>query len=159
MLSGMRQLKTEDVPGRMDLQIENESLRRLHAYWDEKRRGRRFPARADIDPLELGFVLGNLTLIDVLTDPPRFRVRLQGSLAASRLGYDMTGKFVDEVPDPEFRRIMLETYRAVVERGEPMRAVREQMYDSKTHRYEIVWLPLSDDGATINMLVACVALF
>jgi len=143
----------------MELQIDQPTLRRLFAYWNGKRQGRRFPARADIDPLELGFVLGNLTLIDVLRDPPRFRVRLQGTLAASRLGYDMTGKFVDEVPDPEYRQVLLETYRGVVEQGRPMCAVREQTYDRKTHRYEIVWLPLADDGETINMLMACVALF
>jgi len=143
---------------RIDLQIEQPSLRQLYAYWDEKRRGRRFPARADIDPLELGFVLGNLSLIDVLQDPLRFRFRLQGTMAVSRLGYDLTGKFVDEIPDPEYRRVTLDTYRKVVEQARPMRAVREQMYDLKTHRYEIVWLPLSDDDETINMLIACVAL-
>ena len=143
----------------MELQIEHASLRELYAQWDAKRQGRRCPARADFDPVELRSVLGNLSLIDVLHDPLRFRVRLQGTLSAARLGYDVTGKFVDEVPDLEFRQIMLDTYRGVVESGKPMRAVREQIYDHKTHRYEIIWLPLSDDGATINMLMACVSLF
>ena len=154
----MRQLTMKDVGDRMDLKIENESLRRLYAYWDEKRAGRRFPARADFDPLELGFVLGNLSLIDVLYDPLRFRLRLHGTLAVSRLGYDLTGKFVDEIPDPEFRAVALETYKKLVEVEQPMRDVRETMLDSKTHRYEVIWLPLSDDGTRINMLMACVAL-
>lgn len=158
MLFGMRQIKIKDVGDRMDLQIENESLRRLYAYWEEKRHGRRFPARADVDPLELGFILGNVSLIDVLHDPLRFRFRLHGTLAVSRLGYDLTGKFADEIPDPEFRQVALETYRKLIEAGQPMRDVRETMFDSKTHRYEIIWLPLSDDGTTINMLMACVAL-
>ncbi|HEX2116857.1 MAG TPA: PAS domain-containing protein [Alphaproteobacteria bacterium] len=143
----------------MELEIEQPSLRQLYAYWDQKRRGRRFPARADIDPLELGFVLGNLSLIDVLHEPLRFRFRLQGTMAVSRLGYDLTGKLVDEIPDPEYRQITLATYRTIVEQGQPMRAVREQMYDHKIHRYEIVWLPLANNGESINMLVACVALF
>jgi hypothetical protein len=142
----------------VELRIEHPSLRRLYGYWDEKRDGRRFPARADVDPLELGFVLGNLSLIDVLHDPLRFRIRLQGTLAASRLGYDMTGRFVDEIPDPEYRQVVLQTYRDVVEQGRPLRDVRETMLDSRSHRYEIVWLPLSDDDATINMLMTCVAL-
>jgi hypothetical protein len=158
MLSGMRQLTMKDVGDRMDLKIENESLRRLYAYWDEKRAGRRFPTRADFDPLELGFVLGNLSLIDVLYDPLRFRLRLHGTLSVSRLGYDLTGKFVDEIPDPEFRVVALETYKKLVEVGQPMRDVRETMLDSKTHRYEVIWLPLSGDGTRINMLMACVAL-
>lgn len=143
----------------MDLQIEHDSLRRLYAHWNEKRGSRRYPARADFDPLEFGFVLGNLSLIDVLHDPLRFRVRLQGTMAAARLGYDMTGKFADEIPDPEFREVALATYRTLIERGEPMRDVRETMLDYKPHRYEIIWLPLSDDGERINMLIACVALF
>lgn len=144
---------------RVDLQIEHESLRRLYAYWDGKRAGRRFPSRADIDPLDLGFVLGNLSLIDVLHEPLRFRVRVQGTLSVSRLGYDLTGRFADEIPDPEYRQVVLETYTALVREARPMRDVRQQMLDSKTHRYEIIWLPLSDDGATINMLMACVAVF
>jgi hypothetical protein len=142
----------------VDLQIEHASLRQLYAYWDGKRAGRRFPARADIDPLELGFVLGNLSLVDVLHEPLRFRFRLQGTLSASRLGYDMTGKFADEIPDPEYRQVVLETYARIVREARPMREVRETSLDFKSHRYEIVWLPLSEDGATINMLIACVAL-
>lgn len=143
----------------VDLQIEHDSLRRLYAHWNEKRAGRRYPARANFDPLELGFVLGNLSLIDVLYDPLRFRLRLHGTMAVSRLGYDMTGKFADEIPDPEFREVALATYQTLIERGEPMRDVRESVLDSKSHRYEIIWLPLSDDGARINMLMACVAVF
>jgi len=34
---------------------------------------RRFPARADIDPLDFGYVLGHVMLLDVLRDPLRFR--------------------------------------------------------------------------------------
>jgi hypothetical protein len=143
---------------RVDLQIAHASLRQLYDYWDKKRAGRRFPARADIDPLELGFVLGNLSLIDVLHDPLRFRIRLQGTLSVSRLGFDMTGKFADEIPDPEYREVVIETYQRIVREARPMREVREIAYDHKSHRYEIVWLPLSDDGTTINMLIACVAL-
>jgi hypothetical protein len=144
---------------REDLQIEHASLRQLYAYWKEKRRGRRFPARADFDPLELRFVLGNLSLIDVLYDPLRFRLRLHGTMSVSRLGYDMTGRFADEIPDPEFRQVALQTYNTLIERAQPMRDVRETVLDFKSHRYEIIWLPLSDDGVRINMLMACVAVF
>src|SRR3546814_11766181 len=53
-------------------------LLNLYDYWDGKRRGRAFPARADIDPLELGQMLPNLFLFDVLEDAPHFRYRLSG---------------------------------------------------------------------------------
>jgi hypothetical protein len=56
--------------------IHNESLRRLYDYWNGKRAGREFPSRADLDPLELRWIVGNLLLLDVQRDPPRFRFRV-----------------------------------------------------------------------------------
>src|SRR5215469_17698305 len=79
-------------------QIRHPDLQRLYDYWDSRRGGRRYPARSDLDPVEFGFALGNVTLIDVLYEPLRFRFRLMGGLQAQRVGQDMTGKMVDELP-------------------------------------------------------------
>jgi hypothetical protein len=52
-------------------------LKGLLRYWEVKRAGRRFPARADIDPLELKSVLGNIVMVDVVPQENgevRFRV-------------------------------------------------------------------------------------
>src|SRR4051794_23492799 len=43
------------------IEIESATLRRLYADWDARRRGRKLPARADFDPLELKYILGNLS--------------------------------------------------------------------------------------------------
>src|SRR3546814_4653792 len=45
--------------------IEDSRLQRLAAYWDSCRAGRAMPARADIDPLDMGYLLGNLALVEV----------------------------------------------------------------------------------------------
>ena len=45
--------------------IQHPDLRTLYDYWNERRRERRWPARADINPVDLKFALGNLSLIDV----------------------------------------------------------------------------------------------
>lgn len=122
-------------------------------------RGGNLPSpRTDIDPLDLGFVLGNLSLVDVLDQPLRFRLRLQGTQPVQRLGYDLTGRFVDEFPDPEYREVVLRTYRTAVEQRRPVRQVREAMMDLKSRRYEIIVLPLAADGTMIDMLMVCVAL-
>jgi PAS domain len=49
-------------------------LQRLYDYWDEKRRARAMPSRADIDPLEMAFILGYVSLVDVLYAPLRFGI-------------------------------------------------------------------------------------
>src|SRR5687767_8504417 len=100
--------------------IEHPDLRTLYDYWNERRRGRRWPARADINPLELKAVLGNLSLIDVApTSPPRFTFRLVGTLFSQRIGQDLTGKTVDDIPDPAYRAEMTANYCKIVETGEP----------------------------------------
>jgi hypothetical protein len=140
-------------------EIERPALRRLYELWKARCGDRLFPARADFSPHDFAFALGNLSLIDVLRDPLRFRVRLQGTYSSARLGWDITGRTFDEIPDPEYRAITIETYVRVVEERRPRREVREMVLDSRSHRYEIVWLPLAADGITIDMIMACVAFF
>ena len=47
------------------LELNDDRLRRLFAYWLEKRGDRLFPAKAEIDPVEFSYILGYVTLVDV----------------------------------------------------------------------------------------------
>ena len=132
--------------------IQSPVLRRLYAYWDERRRGRLMPARRDLDPLDFSFALGHVLLIDVLENPRRFRFRLHGSELVSRAGYDMTGKMVDELPDPENRSVLLRRCRELVNTRQPYAQRSERIVDDRMMRYEVVWMPLSDDGERVTML-------
>ena len=133
--------------------IREPKLRRFYDYWHGKRGERRMPARRDIDPLDFPYMLGNLMLIDVLADPQRFRVRLHGANIVARMHYDMTGKLLDEVPRPEWRAYILERCRGLAERGEPLLLTNDLLLDGWTSRYEALWLPLSDDGVRVTLLV------
>jgi len=138
--------------------IRDARLRRFYDYWRGKCGARRFPARGDIDPLDFPYVLGNLMLVDVLHETRRFRVRLHGTNIVSRMYYDMTGKFLDEVPRPEYRSYVLERCRNLVETGEPLVLQNDLMLDGWVSRYEALWLPLSDDGANVDLLI-CAFIF
>ena len=133
--------------------LRDARLRRFYDYWLGKCGGRRMPARRDLDPLEFPYVLGNLMLVDVLRDPQRFRVRLHGTNVVARMHYDMTGKLLDEVPRPEWRAYILERCRGLAASGEPLLLWNDLMLDGWTSRYEALWLPLSDDGVNVNLLV------
>jgi len=133
--------------------IETPELRRLYQYWEESRRGRDFPARRDIDPLHFPYILGSVLLLDVLYEPLRFRFRLHGTDLMLRAGYDMTGKMADALPNAENRAVLLQRCRSLIETREPMVVIQERLLGKQIFGYEALWLPLSEDGVTIDMLL------
>jgi hypothetical protein len=134
--------------------ITNARLKRVYECWLDKRAGRRFPARADFDPIELRFILGNVSLIDVIEgSPPDFRIRLHGSNLALGLAYDLTGKMLDALPQPEQRERILQTFAGVVASGQPEHGHRERIIDGRRIPYELITLPLSADDRRVDMLI------
>ena len=128
-------------------------LRQLYAYWHDQRRGRTMPSTRDLDPGDIEFARGFALLIDVLEAPLRFRFRLHGSELAGRAGYDMTGKMVDELPGAENRSVLLRRCRDLVSKRQPLVQRSERVVDGRMTRYEAVWLPVSDDGERVTMLL------
>lgn len=139
--------------------IRHPDLQRLYDYWHSRRGARRYPARSDLDPVEFSFALGNVTLIDVLYEPLRFRFRLMGSLMAQRVGQDLTGKAVDDLPNPSYRDLLLKAYRETIETGLPNTTTYQQEIERKPRQFEVLRLPLAEDGETINMLLLCPMFF
>jgi hypothetical protein len=134
--------------------ITDDALRRLYQYWQEKRGDRRFPARRDIDPLEFAYVLGWVTLVDVTYNPVRFRFRLYGSELAHRIGLDLTGTYADQHPNREFGTMLQRSWQDVVDRAEPICVRYDRVVDNRKHPWEALRMPMSSDGATIDMLLA-----
>src|SRR5262249_25384775 len=95
-------------------ELRDERLRQLYRYWYSKRRTRHMPQRSDIDPVDLTYCLGYLCLIEIEPgEPPRFRFRVDGSNCALISGIEMTGRYVDEIPLPEYRAVMESAYRQI----------------------------------------------
>jgi hypothetical protein len=139
--------------------IEHPDLRVLYDYWDERRQGRRWPARGDINPVDLKFALGNMSLIDVSADPLHFTFRLVGTSLAHRLGTDFTGKTVDDIPDPAYRSEVYAAYKEIVDSGKPSVVQGERLFDKMPHRFEILRLPLSENGISVTMILICALYF
>ncbi len=131
--------------------------RALFDYWDGKRRGRAVPARRDLDPLEMRAWLGHLILTEVVDGGRDFHIRLFGSEIARGLGYDMTGQNITDIKSsPQAIREFLADYRAVMATRQPSRAVYDyvSVHTGRIVKFERLLLPLSDDGTTVNMLLA-----
>lgn len=141
-------------PGDPLAALSDPRLHRFFAYLQGKRGDRAFAARRDIDPLEFGYILGNVVLLDVQHEPLRFRYRLVGSVLSSGAGYDLTGSYVDAHPDVEYRAYVLARYRETVAFRRPTGGTYDLFIGSKPRQYQCLRVPLSDDGETINMIIA-----
>jgi hypothetical protein len=136
------------------LPIKQPKLRQLFDYWSAKCGERKMPSRADIDPLEMTFIIGNVILVDVIAGPPLgFRIRLHGTNLVERVHYELTGKMLDELPQVEFRNLTRQSFTKVANSGEPLHALNDRVLDDLSRRYETIILPLSSDGARVDMLL------
>lgn len=131
-------------------------MKALYAYWLSKKGASRAPPRSAIHPEEIVALLPSIALVDVVGDPPRFRVRLFGTNLVAAYGQDITGKFTDEIDldtigadlDAHMRRVARECRPHVV------RVELTKADDRRRIEYERIWLPLSaDGGSTVNMLL------
>lgn len=97
-------------------------------------------------------------MVDVTYDPLRFRYRLHASNMVRRFGTDMTKKTVDDMPSPIHAAMAREHYTEVVERRFPTMRYRgsDLININAPHSCEVLVLPLSSDGKTIDMLICAI---
>lgn len=135
--------------------VLDSDLQRLLVYWRERRAERGFPRRADIDPLDLGFMLERIALVEVHEGARRrYRLRVVGSWWVRKYGFEPTGIWLEDWPKPEQLKLVLESYEALVALRQPVILKRDHWIDEQLLNYEAALLPLSEDGVQISMIVA-----
>lgn len=142
----------DDIATLME-QTEHPTLKRMLAMWQSKRAGRPVPLRADFDPTQMVFALGNLSLFDVEDNPRRFWCRLDGTRQAEFFGIDCTGKYLDECFAADYNELAYKSFSNAVETGTPNLYQRQLAYLGRLIRYEVLLLPISRRGDRIDMLL------
>ena len=135
--------------------LTNPALRRLLAEWEASRRAPAFPARADFDPAEMRYIIGNLSLVEVRRHPLRFYFRVHASNIATRIGFDMTHKFLDQYADLRHRALILDHYLRALDERQPIAARRAHLFTDRMVMLdcEALVLPLASDRTNIDMLM------
>ncbi|MBL9034673.1 MAG: PAS domain-containing protein [Rhodospirillaceae bacterium] len=141
--------ETADQPRHAD-------LLRLLAYWQARCNGRAFPRRADIDPLDFAFMLDRVALTEIHEAPRRYRLRVVGSWWARLVGFESTGMWIEDWPHENQRRISVEAYERLIAARRPLCTRRDAWVDDRKLSYEIMHLPLSEDGARISMIMTAI---
>jgi hypothetical protein len=143
--------------------LRHPAMRRLFAYWLAKRGARIAPARADIDPVDIPYALGDLLMLDVEQAPPaqghggagpQFRYRLTGSRIVLLTGYDLIGNTTAAIPDPANRAYVEGVYRQAVAERVPILVEHQRPIEGRPRTYTLLVLPLSSDGAAVDILMA-----
>ena len=142
-----------------DLTIESERLVEVADYWRKLRGDRKMPARQDVDPLRMPrHLLPHLELIDVVRQPDtRLRWRLIGTHVTTAVSRDSTGKYFDELYQGTDFAAVSEPFEWVAANAKPLRWFGTSGFVGKEWQaYEGVYLPLSDDDKTVDMILGAV---
>lgn len=136
--------------------ISRDNLRRLVDHWSSLRGARLMPARRDLRPEDLSFVLAQVMLIDVHRSPESeisFRFRLVGTRIEETGHPGLQGRWVHELMPVAYRRLVLQAYGEAVREAAPTFYRVALDHGGQQLRYERVTLPLSDDGGIVDSLL------
>lgn len=139
-------------------------LQRLLAHWREKGGRETLLRRAEVDPVDLRFMLDRIGLVEV--HPPaaestkrRYRLRVIGSWWRDQFDFEPTGRWIEEWPSPEQRQVFTAAYDSVLAQQRPVLYLRNNWFDEKKLTYEILLLPLAADNGEIGMILIGVGPF
>jgi len=122
----------------------------LYELWRSRHVGGDLPARGDFDPVEMKECLGNIFILEYVSELDNFRYTLIGTKMVTWLGVDNTGKLVDEIFDDRMRLF----YKNLQERKVPVRTTGPVAWRGKEHvSYELIVLPLSEDKKMVNRFI------
>ena len=131
-------------------------LLRLLDYWRRQCGDRAFPRRADIDPVDFSYMLDRIALTEIHENPRRYRLRVVGSWWHATAGVELTGTWIEDFPHANQRQISIEAYERLIEARCPRVTVRDAWVDNRKLSYEIMHLPLSEDGERISMIMSAI---
>ena len=125
-------------------------------YWRLKSAGRSMPRRADIDPLDIPKLLPHVMVVEALPSG-RYRYRLIGTENTDAQGVHATGRYLDEIlPGPEYKTHVLRLYDECVQSHRALYSeclfISPQGRTPERH-IKVVFLPLSEDGVTVNQIM------
>jgi hypothetical protein len=138
--------------------LQNPVLSFLKAYWDGKRGARRMPTRAEIKPADMKEHLGWVILLDALPDFSDFRYRTIGTRVTQYFLADSTGKTLSEAFGPYGDAAIngvVATHRKAARDQVAVRCYGGAGWIGRSFMdFDALFLPLSDDGVTANMILS-----
>ena len=90
-------------------------LQELHAVWKAAAKDRRWPARGDIEPWDLGPIIGRICILEVSREPFDLTFRLDGTVLTEINAQDMTGLSVRDIRPAGYAAVVMRELRECYE--------------------------------------------
>jgi len=130
-------------------------VRRLNAWWLAHRRADCIPDRGDFDPEAVKPLLPNLFIAEAEHAPFRVRYRLVGTKAVGVIGFDITGRYLDDLLGVDPGVPWMDYYRIVYDSREPLLgSVVAPTRSGGTFTYEFGLFPLTQGGSRIEQFIS-----
>ena len=149
--------QSPEAPAPLPLDQLSQRMARLMAYWQVQRGDKEMAARADIDPLDMGFALGALVLFDV-EGCGQYRYRVYGSHFVDQLGRELTGRSLDSHPEKSQIPLMRRSLNEAVGARRPIARRGSKFVRGDLQRYAGLFLPLSSDRQSVDQILMMVEL-
>lgn len=135
-------------------EVKSELVRLLHQWWLDKR-GDDIPDRSDLHPEELKRLLPNILISDVEHDPFRIRYRLVGTRAREATGFNIVGRYLDELLPTDPDEPWMDDYTLAYRTRSPVLGVSSiKTTNGGIFTYEYGLFPLRKGGTAIDQFVA-----
>ena len=132
-------------------------LHELFGYWARIRGGKRYPARADFDPIDVAALMPYVSMVDVRKGSPRFVYRLAGTRLVEILKKEITGRPVGYGVKPDELESVLERYRLVADRGVAIyQRDRTQEQSNDYTGVDRLMLPLGPADGSVEIVLSIV---
>lgn len=137
-------------------QLRSLVLRALYDYWNRLRGTLPSPPRSAVKPSDIPSLLPHLKILELIDGGASCRVRLAGTAVAEHYERSTTGEIQDDSSQSLIVKRNLQAIRWIAKEHKPLtcywdtQAIRSFDYRSS----EIIWLPLSNDGRTVDQVIA-----
>lgn len=130
--------------------IPSSILQNIYQYWQNMKGERDMPSRSDLNPAEITTLLPYIMLVDVEQQPLRYKYRLTGTETVKAIGYDVTGKYLDELPLIE-KHVKVRSDWLVKEKRPYIYFDKLKWSNRTLMDYQAIALPLSSNGEDVDM--------
>jgi hypothetical protein len=139
-------------------EVENPLVRTGTNYWRQLRGEKHMPARAQLSPRDMAGILKNLVILRVIDDGKDYEYRLVGDAQVQAYGFNFQNLRLSQIKAvaPEFGQLMYGIYEHVRTTREPFCVrgwIGKEVPDSKFVYHESAFLPLGEDGETVDHIV------
>ncbi|MBM3532871.1 MAG: PAS domain-containing protein [Alphaproteobacteria bacterium] len=142
------------TPVEDESRLKDSRLRLMLTHWSAAIRNGKPPTKEIVDPDKLGELMDWLFLYKVERRPLRFLYLQCGPGIVRRVGFDMTGRYLDEHPDPQIREVIFATLSAVATSRTPHYRTAPRRFLDHEVVTETLVLPLAGTDGSIDHLLA-----